>query len=198
MPMEQKIILLGQEITYTIRMSARSRHVRFVIYPDGRFVVSAPRMIRKSVIEDMLHARVAWITEKVAEKFAHSKKSPPKKVSKKDQRDDFLLYKDRARVLIEQKLEYFNKFYEFRFNTVMIKNQSTRWGSCSRKGNLNFNYKIIFLPAPLVDYIVVHELCHLHELNHSAKFWALVGRTLPNWRELKKQLQSSTVAVYRI
>ncbi len=72
----------------------------------------------------------------------------------------------------------------------MIKNHKTRWGSCSELGNLNFNYKLIFLPDAIVDYIVVHEICHLIEFNHSQDFWRLVARTIPNFRELRHELRS--------
>jgi predicted metal-dependent hydrolase len=71
---------------------------------------------------------------------------------------------------------YYNEHYHFRYNRVSIKMQISRWGSCSRYGNLNFNYGLINLPQELADYVVVHELCHLKEMNHGPKFWALGGR----------------------
>ena len=65
----------------------------------------------------------------------------------------------------------------------------TRWGSCSKKGTLNFNYKIALLSPELRDYIIVHELCHLGEFNHSSKFWLLVEKTVPNYKTLRKQIK---------
>jgi hypothetical protein len=93
-----------------------------------------------------------------------------------------------ARVLVHERLAHFNQHYNFRFNRVSIKNQRTRWGSCSKLGNLNFNYKIALLPPQLVDYLIVHELCHLAEFNHSPRFHALVARAVPNHRELRRML----------
>lgn len=101
----------------------------------------------------------------------------------------FLLHKESARALVHQKLLHFNAFYGFEFNRVAIRNQRSRWGSCSKQGNLNFNYKIVLLPEHLADYIIVHELCHLQEMNHSPKFWELVAQTIPDYTARRKQLR---------
>ncbi len=98
-------------------------------------------------------------------------------------------YKEAARALAKSRLAYYNQFYGFHINRVAIKNSRTRWGSCSRKGNLNFNYRLALLPQDMADYIIVHELCHLGEFNHSPKFWALVAKTLPNWKEIRKKFK---------
>lgn len=105
-------------------------------------------------------------------------------------RVEYLKYKEVAREVAIKRLEYFNQFYNFKYGQVAIRNQKTRWGSCSKKGNLNFNYKIALLPPELADYLVVHELCHLGEFNHSQNFWNLVGKTLPDYRELRKKLRA--------
>ncbi|MEI6480632.1 MAG: M48 family metallopeptidase [bacterium] len=105
-------------------------------------------------------------------------------------REGLLRYGEEARGLALSRLEYFNQFYNFKYGTVRIKAQTTRWGSCSSKGNLNFNYKMALLPPHLVDYLVVHELCHLGEFNHSQNFWDLVGKTIPNYLELRAELKS--------
>src|SRR4051812_3740739 len=78
----------------------------------------------------------------------------------------YLEHRTRAYELVMARLAHFNTFYNYKYNRVTIKNHTSRWGSCSRKGNLNFNYRIALLPPELADYIVVHELCHLGEFNH--------------------------------
>lgn len=103
----------------------------------------------------------------------------------------YIEYKEQAKILAERKVAQFNLLYNFPVNKITIRNQKTRWGSCSRKGNLNFTYKIALLPEKLVDYIVVHEICHLGEFNHSQNFWDLVGKTIPDYLELRKELHKA-------
>ena len=98
-----------------------------------------------------------------------------------------------ARKMAEARVARFGAYYEARHGVrharVSIRKQKTRWGSASTRGTLSFNYRIVFLPSELADYIVVHELCHLKEMNHSARFWALVVETVPDWRERRKALR---------
>lgn len=101
----------------------------------------------------------------------------------------FLEHRARALELVHTRLAHFNLSYNFKYNKVSIKNQSSRWGSCSRRGNLNFNYRIALLEPEVADYLIVHELCHLGEMNHSKKFWDLVARTLPHWRSLRRKMK---------
>ena len=76
------------------------------------------------------------------------------------------------------------------FGRVAVRDQRTRWGSCSSKHNLNFNWKLIMAPPEALDYVVVHELCHLHEFNHSPRFWAQVGSVMPDYEIWKKWLKA--------
>ena len=102
----------------------------------------------------------------------------------------YIAHKEAARALILERLEYFNQFYNLKWNRVAIRNQRRCWGSCSAKGNLNFNYKILFLPSHLADYIIVHELCHLTHLNHGKDFWDLVATQLPKYVDLLHELRA--------
>jgi len=103
--------------------------------------------------------------------------------------------REQARRLVESRIKYFNSFYKFKINRIAIKNTKTRWGSCSSKKNLNFNYKIIYLKKELADYLIIHELCHLEELNHSKRFWALVRQTIPNYVKINKELKRTPVKI---
>lgn len=102
------------------------------------------------------------------------------------------MHKELARSIIHGRLQYWNQHYNFSYNRVAIKNQRRCWGSCSEKGNLNFNYRIIFLPETLMDYIIVHELCHLAELNHSRIFWNHVEKALPDYKTHRSHLRRIT------
>ena len=92
-------------------------------------------------------------------------------------------------------MRFYNEIYQFSYNKIYIKNQKTRWGSCSGKKNLSFNYRILFLPKKLQDYIIVHELCHLKELNHSKRFWSLVARVFPDYQNIRNELRTAHLQV---
>jgi predicted metal-dependent hydrolase len=104
-------------------------------------------------------------------------------------RRDFLSRKEEARSLVRSCLERFNAAYGLTCGKVSIKDMRRNWGSCSESGNLNFNYKIIYLPTHLAEYLVVHELCHLGSFDHSPAYWALVAREIPDHRERRKELR---------
>lgn len=108
---------------------------------------------------------------------------------RKQGRVKFLQHKEEARALVMERLKYFNQEYNFEICRIAIRNQRSRWGSCSKKGNLNFNYRVTLLPPEVADYIIVHELCHLGEFNHSKRFWALVAKTIPNYLQIRKKLR---------
>lgn len=105
----------------------------------------------------------------------------------------FAEHKARALELVLDRLAHFNQHYKFSIGRVSIKNQTSRWGSCSKKGNLNFNYRLVHLSSELVDYVIVHELCHLGEFNHSRAFWNLVAQTVPNHAALRLVLRKQPI-----
>lgn len=111
----------------------------------------------------------------------------PTKVKTKN--TSYLRHKEEARALIVKRLGQFNLYYKLSFNRVSIKDQKRCWGSCSSKGNLNFSYKLLFLPACLRDYVIVHELSHLRVLNHSNDFWNVVTEVMPDCRKRAKTLR---------
>ncbi len=114
----------------------------------------------------------------------------PKKRRRSSVTKHYLEHKGAARQMIHARLEYFNTHYGLTYKRVAIRNQRRCWGSCSALGNLNFSYRLLFLPPELSDYVIAHELCHLKELNHSPRFWALLSETIPDYKERKKRLQA--------
>ncbi len=106
----------------------------------------------------------------------------------------YIANKEAARAIVTERVRHFLVHYGARHSIVVgkiaIRNQKSRWGSCSKKGNLNFNYKLVFLPPEVRDYIIVHEICHIKEFNHSRNFWALVAETIPDWRAMRKKLRA--------
>jgi predicted metal-dependent hydrolase len=100
-------------------------------------------------------------------------------------------YRKKAEEVIHDRLMFFNEHYGLKYNRVTFRNQKTRWGSCSSAKNLNFNWRLIMAPIEIIDYVVVHELCHLKYMNHSAAYWNLVAQTIPNHKELRKWLREN-------
>jgi predicted metal-dependent hydrolase len=92
-------------------------------------------------------------------------------------------YRIQAKGILEDRTIYYAEKLMVKPKRIVIKDQKTRWGSCSSKGNINYNYRIVMAPVNIIDYLVVHELCHLIELNHSQRFWNLVEGILPNYKE---------------
>lgn len=96
---------------------------------------------------------------------------------------------DRAKIILTERVKNISEKYNFSPLKISIRRQKTRWGSCSGKGTISLNYKLLMLRQELIDYIIIHELCHLHEMNHSKAFWLLVGKILPHYQILKKELR---------
>lgn len=94
-----------------------------------------------------------------------------------------------AAEVIKARCRYYAPVMGVSYGTVTIREQKTRWGSCSTKGNLNFNWKLVLMPPEILDYVVVHELTHRIQMNHSAAFWAEVGKILPDYRERRQWLK---------
>jgi len=184
--MKKSIELHNKKVEYTLKVSKRARRMRLAIYCDTEFVVTTPINTSSNIVEQFLIKKSQWIFDKL-DYFRSLNKS----LIIKNTEADYLKYKQQAQLLAEQKVSEFNKIYGCNFNKINIKNQKTRWGSCSKKGNLNFNYKIALLPSKIVDYIIVHELCHLREFNHSQKFWNLIARAIPDYLEIRSELKRS-------
>jgi predicted metal-dependent hydrolase len=159
--------------------------MRISVSCDAGVVVTVPFGMEETRFEKFVKEKTNWILDKL--KFFSKYKNRPKL---KTSVAEYRLLKPQALSLAKQKVKYWNQFYNFGYNRVSVKNQKTRWGSCSRKGNLNFHYKIVHLPEDQLDYLIVHELCHLKEMNHSKNFWELVGRTIPKFKILRKELRN--------
>ena len=189
--MKKQIELHKVKVDYTLRLSKRSRRMRLAIYRGGAFVVTAPQGINQNFIENFIIKKSQWVLDKLEYFNKFSEFILPKSWKK-----EFLKHKNKALDLAEDRIKYFNNHYKFKVNKISIKNQKTRWGSCSMKGIINFNYKIALLPERLADYIIVHELCHLGEFNHSRRFWNLVAEAIPDHREIRSELKQKGIGFY--
>lgn len=176
---------------YEVVESGRAKSVRITVHPDGRVVVTKPARASLALVERFVSSRQEWIAQTVAR--AYKKRGGLPLIELAKPRKGSKAYKEaveNARALVHNRLAHFNSFYGFQYGDISIRNQKTRWGSCSAQNNLSFNYQIAFLPPHLADYIIVHELCHTKEHNHGERFWSQVARTIPNHRELRKEIRT--------
>ena len=182
--MKRQINLHNRVVNYSIRRSERAKRMRLAVYFDGNFVITLPKGLNQTTAEKYIIKKSKWVLSKL-DFFKNASLSKTFKLTAKD----FIKYKEKAFKITNERIGYFNEIYKYKFNGIYIKNQKTRWGSCSKKRNLNFNFKIALLPSNLRDYIIVHELCHLKEFNHSKRFWNLVDKAIPNHKKITNDLK---------
>ena len=181
--MKRRIVLDNREIDYTHRRTRRAKQLTITVRHDATLLVSSPHYYPLKFIEGALQKRSNWILKQIL-RFQNS----PYPALIRQRHDDYPRYKAAAYESVVNVIKRLNGVYRFSFQKISIKRQSTIWGSCSPNGNLSFNYKILFLPVELAEYVIAHELCHLRELNHSKNFWRLVSLTVPNHLEHRKRL----------
>lgn len=177
--MKKFLNIHDKQLGYTLKFSAKASKISLAVYSTGEFVVTAPKKVNEDLVELFLLNNSNWIQKKL------NLVSSREKVN----HDSFKDSKIKALNFVISRLEYFSSIYNFKYNRVTVRDQKTRWGSCSKNKNLSFNYKLLFIPRDLADYVIVHELCHLHEMNHSYKFWALVAKVVPDYLSKRKALK---------
>jgi len=175
------IEIAGIDLPIRLLKRANAKNISIRIKRD-LIEVSMPKYIPYIAAQGFVKGQIPWINRQLVARESQIKWLPDSSDYKKD--------KKMARKLVEQKLIYWNQFYAFKWGRVAIRDQSSRWGSCSSKGNLNFNWKILHLPEELQDYIIIHELCHLEHPNHSQDFWSTVSESLPDGKLMRKKLKS--------
>jgi predicted metal-dependent hydrolase len=181
---------------YEIRESARAKRLGLTVHPDGRVTITKPVRTSLKRAEQFAALHETWILaaqESFRRKAERRKRNGIEQIQLPRPRKGSKAYKEAreaARSLVTERLAHFNQAYGFRYGTISIRDQKTRWGSCSAAGNLSFNYRLIYLPPTLQDYVVVHELAHVKEHNHSARFWDQMARVLPDHALLRKELRT--------
>lgn len=175
-----------QAFGYSIRKNKRTRRITLTVRQDGSVFVTIPSWASEEIGRNFVRENESWIAKKIQE---FKDKDKDKGLLPRQSRAHYLKYNGKALEEIKKKVKSFNNLYGFLINRISVRNQRARWGSCSIKGNLSFNYKIMFLEEELMDYIIVHEICHLKEPNHSKKFWKLVSLTFPDYKKMRRKLK---------
>lgn len=162
--------------------------VAIQVNSDLSVTVRAPRSASEKDIEEILKKKEAWISKHI-EKIKEAKERFEAEPTEKLTREKVIALAEEALKVIPERVEYFAKVIGVTYGKITIRNQKTRWGSCSSKGNLNFNCLLMLAPPEVLDYVVVHELCHRKQMNHSKAFWSEVEKVLPDYKEARKWLK---------
>ena len=170
-----------------IRSNRRSMVIE--VTADCRVVVRAPKRMPESEINRFIGEKADWIDE-------HLKKMAMRQQEKSAYGEelteqDIRLLITRAKRVFPPKVKKYAEMIGVTYGNITIRMQKSRWGSCSSKGNLNFNCLLMNAPEKIVDYVVVHELCHRKEMNHSDRFWGEVEKVMPDYKERRKWLKDN-------
>lgn len=158
---------------------SRRKTISIQIQPSGEILVRCPLRMKEKEIRGFVESKKNWIRTHL----------PGEPIQPKLTEKELGELAAKAKQVISQRTAHFAPLVGVTYGRITIRSQRTRWGSCSAKGNLNFNCLLMLTPPEILDYVVVHELCHRKELNHSAAFWAEVERVLPDYRESRKWLK---------
>ena len=175
------------DVPYQIIKSDR-KTIAIQIKADGQVVVRCPKRMRIEEARRFVESKANWIEK-------HLAKRPAQDVAKYTPQEIGQL-REQARKLVTDRVKYYAPIIGVTYNKIAIRTQHTRWGSCSSKGNLNFNCLLALVPPEVLDYVVVHELCHRKEQNHSARFWSEVEKVLPNYNVHRKWLKEHGASLF--
>lgn len=162
-------------ITYqTVR--SRRRTIALVLLPEGTLQVRCPLWTTDIQVRSFVESKGGWIEKQLA------RQTPAQPVFTETELSSL---SEQTRKLVSDRVTYFAPLVGVSYGRISVRRQKTRWGSCSGKGNLNFNCLLALVPTEVLDYVVVHELCHRKEMNHSSRFWTQVAKVLPDYEQQK-------------
>lgn len=173
------------DIEYHLIRSDR-RSIGIEVDREGKVTVRAPYSCEKKRIDRFLLEKENWIRQKVKLQKENATKRQEKREMPEAEKK---YYRNLAREVLGARTGYYARKMGVTYGRISIREQKTRWGSCSSAGNLNFNWKLVLMPPELLDYVVVHELAHRKEMNHSPRFWAIVERELPDYCNRREKLK---------
>jgi len=176
-----------EHIPYRIIRSSR-KTAAIQITADGEVIVRCPKSMSSRAVQSLIEEKSKWIATHLQHFASRPKRSPFSPVELRQ-------LAEKAKPLIVQRAAHYAPIVGVSYGRITIRAQRTRWGSCSSKGNLNFNCLLALVPPEVLDYVVVHELCHRKHLNHSPAFWREVEAVLPDYEIHRKWLKTEGTAL---
>lgn len=170
---------------------SRRKTIAIEIHPDLSIRVRAPLRMPQYRIMEFLEEKEHWIDLHL-EKMRQRQESNADQMSRTSlSEEEIKQLTELAKEVIPQRVAFFARQMDVTYGRITIRNQKTRWGSCSQAGNLNFNCRLMTMPPEVLDYVVVHELCHRKQMNHSRAFWEEVEKVLPDYRVTRQWLKQN-------
>ncbi|MDE7130215.1 MAG: M48 family metallopeptidase [Lachnospiraceae bacterium] len=176
------------ELPYILIRSNR-RSFSISISPDGQITVRVPMRATQKEISHLLIEKRIWIVTKYLEVQEKQRNRPVSELTDTQRLALEKRYIAAAKEYFPKRVAHFHQFTGGSYNRITIRDQKTRWGSCSARGTLSFNWRLMLAPPAILDYVVVHELCHLTHMNHSTAFWQKVESVYPDYRTARKWLK---------
>ncbi len=175
---------MGRKDVKIIRSNRRT--ISLEITPTGEVLVRAPRHMSEAEIRAFVESKSSWLAKHLQKK---EKDMESLQEEGRFTEQEMKRLEELAKKVIPDKVAYYARLMGVTYGRIGIRRQKTRWGSCSREGNLNFNCLLMMAPPEVLDYVVIHELSHRLEMNHSARFWAQVEKAMPEYRVPRKWLK---------
>ena len=175
------------EITYIIKKSRR-RSISISVMTDNRVLVKAPYGTQERTVQEFLLSKKEWIKKHIEKQNQEAGKAEALGFLSED---EIKKIKRQARKIIPQRVGYWAERLGVTYGRIAIRLQASRWGSCAQNGNLNFNCLLVLMPSEVLDSVVVHELCHRKQMNHSKEFYAEIERLFPDYKRCNKWLKDN-------
>lgn len=188
---ERPEISFDYDIVYSDRKT-----IAIQVKPDGSVILRAPKRCPWSFIEKFLYEKAEWVEHQrdiMAQRERQAKASGKQPLTEKEIKK----LKEDARIYFYETANRFAPQMGVDFGRITIREQKTRWGSCSSQGNLNFNWRLMLAPEPVREYVVVHELAHRKEMNHSKAFYREVKKVMPDYEKRRKWLKNYGITLWQ-
>jgi predicted metal-dependent hydrolase len=176
---------IADNVHVQVKKHRQAKRFKITVKQNGEISATLPFLMPYCIGKSLVYQHKPWILKQV-------KKINFKPLNNFNEKEG----RQKAKIIIPELVNYYTALYKTNYNKITLKNIKTRWGSCSTKRNLNFNWRIILAPEKVLQYVIIHEVCHLVEMNHSRNFWQLVSQACPDYKTQRTWLRKNGYTLY--